>query len=444
MMNSRTPKKNNAPRGPFAGLRSVMARVFASKRFLLVMSLLIAILTWSSLVASDATLTRPKTFQNVSVSVIGASTLKSRGFIVMDDLEELTSGVRMTVEVTQANYNRVSGTSYNPHFDLTDVTGVGENTLEIGFSSQIYGPVIACEPSTITVNVERYMTRRVPVVLELTGFAPDDVYLDSYRTDPTMLSVSGPQSLVTSVARAVAKLDLSMLSSERASDRTALDVELQDASGAIVVSDKLEITNETVITDSVIVDTEVVPTVMAPLDLEGLVSGEPAEGYELTDVYVEQSAIRVAAKPEILGAIEFIAIDQPLDISGAAESVSGYARLKKLSGIENTLPAEVAVTAEIREKTVERTMRAVDIRVDGMEPGLSARLSAAQSAVQLTGPYSFINGLEDEDVHLFVDAGGLAEGRHTLPVQIRIDNAQDFTCALSMPEVTVTLTQAGM
>lgn len=444
MMNSRTPKKNNAPRGPFAGLRSVMARVFASKRFLLVMSLLIAILTWSSLVASDATLTRPKTFQNVSVSVTGTSTLKSRGFIVMDDLEELTSGVRMTVEVTQANYNRVSGTSYNPHFDLTDVTGVGENTLEIGFSSQIYGPVIACEPSTITVNVERYMTRRVPVVLELTGFAPEDVYLDSYRTDPTMLSVSGPQSLVTSVARAVAKLDLSLLSSERASDRTALDVELQDASGAIVVSDKLEITNETVITDSVIVDTEVVPTVMAPLDLEGLVSGEPAEGYELTDVYVEQSAIRVAAKPEILGAIEFIAIDQPLDISGAAESVSGYARLKKLSGIENTLPAEVAVTAEIREKTVERTMRAVDIRVEGVDAGLSARLSAAQSAVQLTGPYSFINGLEDEDVHLFVDAGGLAEGRHTLPVQIRIDNAQDFTCALSMPEVTVTLTQAGM
>lgn len=442
MMNSRPPKRNNAPRGPFKGLRSVMARITGSKRFLLVVSLLVAILTWSVLVASDTTLTRPKTFQNVAVNIVGEATLKSRGFIVMDDLEELVSGVRMTVEVSQANYNRVSGTSYNPHFDLTNVTGVGENTLEIAFSSQLYGPVVSCEPSTITVNVERYMTRRVPVVLEMVGYAPEDVYLDSYRTDPTMLSVSGPQSLVNSVARAVAKLDLSTLSAERASDRTALDVELQDASGAVIVSDKLEITNQTVITDSVIVDTEVVPAAMVPLDLEGLVTGEPAVGYELADVYVEQDALRVAARQDILGSIEFITVDQPLDISGATDNVSGYARIKRLTGIENTLPGEIAVTAEIAERTIERTLRAVDIDVEGLADGMSARLSARQSTVQLTGGYGFIDALAREDVRLFVDAGGLDEGRHTLPVQIAIDNAQEFTCALSVPEVTVTLTQA--
>ena len=441
MMNSRPPKRNNAPRGPFRGLRDMMARIVGSKRFLLLASLLVAVLTWSVLVASDTTLTRPKTFQNVSVSVIGEATLKSRGFIVMDDLDDLVSGVRMTVEVTQANYNRVSGTSYNPHFDLTEVTGVGENTLEIAYSSQIYGPVISCEPSTITVNVERYMTRRVPVVLEMVGFAPEDVYLDSYRTDPTMLSVSGPQSLVTSVARAVAKLDLSTLSTDRASDRTALDVELQDASGAVIVSDKLEITNQTVITDSVIVDTEVVPAAMVPLELDSLVTGEPAEGYELANVYVEQDALRVAAKQEILGSIEFITVDQPLDISGATGNVSGYVKLKKLTGIENTLPGEIAVTAEIAEKSIERTLRAVDIDVEGVEDGLSAKLSDRQSTVQLTGAYSFIDALSREDVRLFVDASGLSEGKHTLPVQIGIDNAQDFTCALSVPEVTVTLTQ---
>ena len=443
MMNSRPTKKPDAPRGPFKGLRSWVARIMESKRFLLVCSLMIALVTWSALVASDTTLTRPKTFSNVSVSITGESTLKSRGFIVMDDLDKLVSGVRMTVEVTQANYNRVSGTSYNPHFDLTDVTGVGENTLEIGYSSQLYGPVISCEPSTITVNVERYMTRRVPVVLEMVGFAPDDVYLDSYRTDPTMLSVSGPQSLVTSVARAVAKLDLSTLSTDRASDRTALDVELQDASGAAIVSDKLEITNQTVITDSVIVDTEVVPAAMVPLDFGSLVTGEPAAGYELADIYVEQDALRVAAKQDILGSIEFITIDQPMSIEGATGNVSGYVKLKKLSGIENTLPSEIAVTAEIVEKTIERTLRSVDIEIEGAADGMRTKLSARQSTVQLTGAYSFIDALVREDVRLFVDVSGLEAGKHTLPVQISIDNAQEFTCALSVPEVTVTLTQAS-
>ena len=37
------------------------------------------------------------------------------------------------------------------------------------------------------------------------------------------------------------------------------------------------------------------------------------------------------------------------------------------------------------------------------------------------------------------DVSGLEEGVYTLPVQIHIDNAPEFTCALSSPEVTVTL-----
>ena len=209
MMNSRPTKKPDTLRGPFKGMRTSMARLFASKRFTFAISLLAAVFAWSALVASDGTLSREKTFSNVAVGVTGETTLKTRGYIVMDDIEALIPGVRMVVEVAQQNYNRVSGTSYGPYIDVTDVQGVGENVLPVSFSSQMYGPVVSCEPSSVVVNVERYITRRVPVVLELAGEAPQGMYLDAYKTDPTMLSVSGPQSLVSSVARAAAKLDLS-------------------------------------------------------------------------------------------------------------------------------------------------------------------------------------------------------------------------------------------
>ncbi len=440
MMNRRPTKKTDASRGPFKGLRAWVVRIIASKRFLLFVSLMIALLSWSALVASDMTLTRPKFF-TTSVNVTNESTLKSRGYIVMDDIKEIVPSVRMTVEVTQQNYSRATSASYNPHFDLSKVEGEGENTIPVSFSSQLYGPVIDCVPDSITVNVERYMTRRVPVVLELVGYVQDDVYLDNYRTDPNMLSVSGPKSLVTSVARAVAKLDVSTLTLDRMSDRTALDVELQDASGNVIVSDKLEITNQTVITDSVIVDTEVIPAAMVPLAVESMVIGEPAEGYELVNIFVEQDALRVAAKEELLGSIEFITTENPLDITGATGNVDGYVKIKRLTGIENSLPAEIAVTAEIAEKTIERTLRSVNVEIDGLGENLAARLSEKSSTVQLSGGYGFIEGLAREDVRLFVDVSGLAAGKHSVPVQIRIDNAQAFTCALSAPEVTVTITE---
>ena len=110
MMNRRPTRKTDASRTPFKGMRSMIARILASKRFLLLVSLLIAVLSWSALVASDATLTRPKFFTNVPVNVTNESTLKSRGFIVMDDIQALVPGVRMTVEVTQQNYGRVTST----------------------------------------------------------------------------------------------------------------------------------------------------------------------------------------------------------------------------------------------------------------------------------------------------------------------------------------------
>lgn len=441
MMNRRPTKKTDATRAPFKELRGGIAHILASKRFLLLLSLLIAVLAWSALVVSDATLTRPKFFTNVPVNVTNESTLKSRGYIVMDDIQALVPGVRMTVEVTQQNYGRVTSTSYNPHFDLSKVEGTGENTIPVSFSSQLYGPVIDCEPDSVTVHVERYMTRRVPVVLELTGFADEDVYLDNYRTDPNMLSVSGPQSLVTSVARAVAKLDMSTLSLDRRNDRTALNVELQDAAGKAIVSDKLEITNQTVITDSVIVDTEVVPAVMVPLAIESLVTGEPAEGYELVNIFVEQDALRVAAKEELLGVIEFITTDAPMDITGATSNVDGYVKLKRLTGIENTLPTEIAVTAEIMEKTIERTLRNIGITVENQPADMEAKLSVRQSAVQVTGPQNYVDGLKSSNVRLFVDADGLAAGEHELVVQVVIDNDQTFSCALGTPQVTLTLTE---
>ena len=440
MMNSRPTKKPDAPRGPFRELRRAISRVIGSRAFLVALSLLTAVVFWSILVASDGTLTRQKTFQNVSVSVTGEAALKSRGFIVTDDLDALISGVKMTVEVTQSNYARVSGTSYNPHIDLTQVTGEGENELNVAFSSQLYGPVVSCEPSSVTVNVERYITRRIPVVLETVGEL-SDYYLDSAKTDPTMLSVSGPQSLVSRVSRAVATLDIGLLSGDRRSDRAAVGIRLQDVSGGEIASDLIEITNQTVLTSTVVVETEIVPVREVPLAVATLVSGTPAEGYELVEIVPAQESMLVAADDEVLAAITELTTDQPLSIEGATQDVTGSVRLRRPAGIENTMPYDVTVTARIQEKTVQRTLRQVQVEVDGLDDSLRATLSREKQTVQLTGLYTFIEGLSQSDVRLFVDVNGLGEGTHVVPVQISIDNAPEFACALSSPEVTVTIRQ---
>ena len=438
MMNGRPAKKPKSPRGPFKELRGYLGGVFAGKPFLMAISLIVALFFWSALVASDGTLTRQKVFANVAVSVTGEASLKSRGYIVMNDLDTLLPGVRMTVEVTQANYDRVSGTSYNPHIDLSKVKGEGENEVPVTFSSQLYGPVVSCEPASVTINVERYITKRIPVVLEING-EPKGYYLDSSKTDPAMLSVSGPQSLISRVARAVATLDASSLSGERMSDRMSVDVKLQSSKGEVIESDLIEITNQTVITRSVVVETELLPMKAVPLQLDEFVTGVPAVGYEIADVIAAVDSIDVAAKPEVLDAISVFTTDQPLNVQGATADVSGYVRLKRPAGMENSVPYDVAVTAKIREVEIQRTFRNIEVEIDGLSNAYSAEISRDRQVVQLRSAYSFISAIRDKDIRLYVDVNDLGVGEHTVPVQISIDNAPEFTCALSSPEVTVTI-----
>lgn len=440
MMNGRPTKRPKAPRGPFKELRKGFGGMVSSKAFLMASSLLVALFFWSALVASDGTLTRQKVFSSVAVNVTGEAALKSRGYIVMDNLDELIPGVRMTVEVTQANYDRVSGTSYNPHIDLTKIKGEGENEIPVDFSSQLYGPVVSCEPSSVTLNVERFITRRIPVVLETRGKL-DGYYIDSAKTDPVTLSVSGPQSLISQVARAVATLDASALSGERMSDRLTLDIRLQSYKGEIIESDLIDVTNQTVITRSVIAETELLPMKAIPLQLDEFISGIPALGYELYDVIAAVDSIDVAAPQEVLDAMNVFTTDHPLDVEGATEDVSGYVRLKRPSGMENSVPYDVAVTAKIREAQIQRTFRNIPVEMDGLDGSYNAELSRDRQVVQIRGPYGFISSIREKEIRLFVDVSGLKAGEHKVPVQISIDNAPEFTCALSSPEIMVTITQ---
>lgn len=438
MMNSR-PTKKPETRGPFKNLRKGISRLLSSNVFLLVVSFLAALLTWGILVASDGTLTREKTISNVAVSVSGESALRTRGYIVMDDIKSLIPGVKMNVEVTQSNYSRVTGASFNPHIDLSDVTGVGENELEVSFGSTIYGRVISCEPKSIKVNVERYMTRRVPVLLLTSGQLTDGIYLNSAKSDPVSLSVSGPQSIVSTLARVVARVDLSQMSAERMTDRIAVPIELQTTAGEVVVSDKVQITNQSVITDTITAEIELLPVKDIPLQIDAFVTGKPAQGYELYDVEAAHTSLPVAAAQEVLDSLEFLTTDNPISIEGAQQDVAGMIRLKRPTGIENSVPYDISVTAKIREQEIERTFRSVNVEVTGIEETLGAALEKKQLTVQISGGYGFISALKKEDIRLFVDAAGLEAGEYTLPVQIDIDNAPEFSCALSAPEILVTL-----
>ena len=79
--------------------------------FLKLTAVLIAILFWMIVIASDPTLERQKEM-TATVSVTGADTLRSRGYVVTDDLTSSPITVNITAKVTQGNYDRATAASF--------------------------------------------------------------------------------------------------------------------------------------------------------------------------------------------------------------------------------------------------------------------------------------------------------------------------------------------
>lgn len=419
-----------------------LRKIYKSNTFLIIFSVLCAMMLWSVLVAADGTLTREKVFTDVELTMTGADTLKSNGYIVVDDAQSVLPTVRLTVEVTQSNYSRATGANFSPRVDVSKIRATGEQTVEITFGSSVYGKVISCEPSSVTLNVERYISsNRIPVVVETEGTLEEGLWMETPSLDPTYISVSGPRSVVNSIKRVVAKFDLGLLNGDSVTQRSAVPFVLEDAEGNPVDTSQLRTTYQSILIDTVTVETDVYPQKALPIDTTGAYTGEPAEGYEVTGVTVQPETVLVAADAEVLEQMSAAVLDAPIDITDATTSQSVTVRIKKLTDAQNMSIGEALVHVEIAEKQRERTFKNVPILLTGVQETQQVKLSSKSAHVTLSGPYHFIENLTADDIILSVDLAGLAPGDHLVGIACNVANAPEYTCVLSIDQVTATITE---
>ena len=73
------------------------------------LALFLALCLWAGLITQDPTLTRERVFTDVTVSVVGADTLRrNSGLIVLSGLEDENLTARLRVDVPQREYNTVT------------------------------------------------------------------------------------------------------------------------------------------------------------------------------------------------------------------------------------------------------------------------------------------------------------------------------------------------
>ena len=295
-----------------------------------------------------------------------------------------------------------------------------------------YGKVVQVTPSSVEVTIENRGSRYVPVNVEFTGDVKSNLWYNITRTNPAQVLVSGPSSLLQSVASARVQIDVTgqTASYDRSAPLALLDAQGNEIGSALTASPSF-----------IMMSIDVYPKAQLSVNhnIDTATVGTLPEGYEITGVDVQPETVTVAGEQSLLDELDELSFE-PISVDGRTSSFTAISTINALRDIRYISSEQVTVTVYIAESTLTDSFQALPVSVRGKAADRTVTLSVDKSDVRLSGPYSLVNKLEEGDVNVYVDVTGLEKGQYELPVSVAIDGGDPSNLTVETDPTVVTVT----
>ena len=402
------------------------------------LSLIIAIGLWFMVINTENPVeTRSYT---AAIQLQNEEALTERGYVVVND-EELSStrvtvrlrGQRLALDALSQSSTRVQAV-----VDLSDViySYSGEPVsvpVDIVIPSVVNSSfeILSKSVQTVSVDIQPYVNKDFDVKAVVNTTDETAKELANAVASPGSVTVYGARSIVESVAEVRA-----YVSPETVEDgmvMTAVPV-AYNADG-VVVGDVTFGTEEL----SVMITLDEVKSVRVNLSL----TGEVADGYEITDYYTTPETMEVAGDAAALSRLNSINLPD-IDVTGL-EANSGYefsAGDYLPDGLRALDGGRITATVIVEEEETKELIIPVDSVTwgDTLAEGYMAGISGEDISISVKGVASVIDTLTAADVEAHIDLDGLEEGEHD-DVYVRFELPEGVSLAGGGGTVNVSITQ---
>ncbi len=398
------------------------------------LSLLLAILLWSYVVSSNPSITRTKDINGLTAYLSNESTLNANRLALASDPAEALDGISVRLEVPQSSYALADADNVQVTLDLSSVRAAGAQEVPLR-ATTTYGRVTRILPESVKLEFETYDSRSVPVNAAVSGEQQENTWYNITRLNPEELVISGPSSVVQTVASAYVYVDVT---DRKDSYVTAARFVLLDYTGEEIPQTLLSSSSS-----SITVGVDVYPTRELSIStaIEDVVQGTPAEGYEVTGVTIQPESVTVAADAQLLESLAELLV-QPVDVSGASQTFSQRTRIVTLNDFKDISTEQVYVTVNIEEVRAS-AWTDVNLSFVNRPEGLTCTFTDADFRVLVTGPASRVEALAESGVEAIVDLSDLSAGEYTLPITVDTDLYQGLALEFEPAGVEVSLSAAS-
>ena len=296
--------------------------------------------------------------------------------------------------------------------DVRDLTSL--NTISIKLSTNKYNDKLDSIKGSIEnvkLNIENKETRSFPIKANLTGEVGEGYMVGNVSTEQNLIRVSGPESLISQIARAQAEVDISGFTSNIGTDS---DIRLYNEAGVEIKAESIEKS-----ITKVRVNIEILEKKTVPISFK--FSGIPAEDYRTTgEITSSRNSVELAGKSETLRGISAIEIPEGvIDVSGAVETVETVIDLRDYlpAGVvlaEEGFDGNISVSVQIeqqRRQTVSGMME--NIQFVGVPEGYEAVINEPEERYRVTliGLASELAEIDVNTLEVYVDVAAWSEAQ---------------------------------
>ena len=384
----------------------------------------------------------------LKLAAIGLASLLYGGLVLSQSSATLTGVVRVDVReqppdtfllttirpVTEIRYFSPSNvrpisSDFEAWVDLSDVVpGSGRQSVPVQLRS--IDPrvrVLGFEPQNATVELDRVGTKTVPVEIDH-GDAPPNTTLGAATSDPSDVSVVGPESVLGRVVAARASVIIQPSGLDVSEDVELLAV---DSVGDVVPQVRVE-------PATAHIDVSVISKLQSKtLPVSPQITGSPAAGYEVVSASVEPLFVTVegdADELEVLASVD----TQAIPIAGYSASRTVEVGLALPTGVIAVDAQQVAVTIDVRAVTATRNFE-VGVRTLGVKAEYEYEVAVDRVLITVGGSPADLDRIVGATLAADLDVSSLGPGTTNVTVQAALPAGVTLVAA-SPPQVAVTVT----
>lgn len=291
-----------------------------------IIAFIFASFLWLIVANVDNPITRA-TYTNIKVTIANDDVITQGGevYSVLDD-----QNVSVVVYAKRSVIQQITSDDIVATADIKEMdsrTGLVPISVSIPEYSGSYQSAESL-PRNIQIKTEATGKNVFTLNVSTTGTQRDGYEIGEMKVNPEKVTITGAESTVNSIDKAVAKINVEGISKD---EEISAELVLYDAEGNVINQGQL---SNNLGDDGITVDVQVLKIKTVPLKFDA--SGTPADGYEYMGCSSEPSSVQICGKEDALSKIDSINVPaSEIRVDGATEKV------EKTVDITKYLPDDV-------------------------------------------------------------------------------------------------------